>query len=42
MKLDLQLLEFARTLQSNTMDLENLIRQIFRDKNSMNFKYLSR
>ncbi|EXE71953.1 hypothetical protein J587_2620 [Acinetobacter baumannii 144107] len=39
MKLDLQLLEFARTLQSNTMDLENLIRQIFRDKNSMNFKY---
>lgn len=39
MKLDPQLLEFAKTMRSNATDAENLIWQLLRAKRFMNLKF---
>ncbi|CAD9195027.1 endonuclease domain-containing protein [Acinetobacter bohemicus] len=39
MKLDLQLLEFAKTMRHNATDAENLMWQILRAKRFMNLKF---
>ncbi len=39
MKLDLQLLEFAKTMRSNATDAENLMWQLLRAKRFMNLKF---
>ena len=39
MKLDPQLLEFAKNMRSNVTDAENLIWQILRAKRFMNLKF---
>lgn len=39
MKIDPQLLEFARTMRSNATDVENLMWQLLRNKQFMNLKF---
>lgn len=39
MKLDPQLLEFAKTMRSNATDAENLMWQLLRAKRFMNLKF---
>ncbi len=39
MKLDIQLLEFAKTMRTNATDAENLIWQLLRAKRFMNLKF---
>ena len=42
MKLDPQLLEFAKTMRHNATDAENLMWQILRAKRFMNLKFIYR
>ena len=39
MKIDLQLLEFAKTMRHNATDAENLMWQLLRNKRFMNLKF---